>query len=456
MKIYLRRGLHGSDRLVVDPEKVTLAPADRGKGRSVVASIGASKDGKHLAALIVPGGDELHGEIHVFNTATGRETGDVITRAGAEVFQVCWLPDNHSFVYGRPRHLPPGAPASETRQKFRSYLHVLGMDPAKDRPVFGYGVVPSIDVDPSLIASVQTQPGSRYALGVLNGSVTPNSAYYIEPIADLGKTNTAWRKVADFADGVTSIVTHGNDLYVLTYKNAPRYEVVRIDARDPDLTAAETVVAPSQAVITQIHSARDALYVELLDGGINRVLRVPYCPQLQPEEIGLPIKGSAFIDTDPRLPGALLNLTSWTRAFTIYAYDPATRQVTDTSLQPEGPYDRPANIESVEVKARSYDGMLVPLSIVHAKGIKLDGSNPTLLEGYGGYGYSLPPYFDPRQLAWYENGGVYSVCHVWGGGEYGEEWHLAGQGPRKPNTWRDFIACAHACPKKIRGLAASC
>jgi prolyl oligopeptidase len=93
------------------------------------------------------------------------------------------------------------APAAEVRQKFRSYLHVLGTDAEKDPPVFGYGVVASIEVDPSLIASVHTQPHSRYALGLLNGSVTPNIAYYIAPVDSIGKSNPARQKVSDFADG---------------------------------------------------------------------------------------------------------------------------------------------------------------------------------------------------------------------------------------------------------------
>jgi prolyl oligopeptidase len=441
-RIYLRQGLAGSDRLLVDPGKITLAPIDQGKGKNVIAGLAMSNDEKYLAVGVQPGGDELHGEIHVFDASTGRETGDVITREGAEAWEPYWLTDNRSFVYGRLQDLPPGAPAAEVRQKFRSYLHVLGTDPAKDRPVFGYGVVPSIHVDPSLIASVQTQPGSQYALGVLNGSVTPNSAYYFEPVTDVGKTNTAWRKVADFSDGVTSIAAHGDDLYLLTYKNAPRYKVIRINARRPDLSSAETVVPPGDAVVTDIAPAQDALYVQLLDGGVGRLLRVPYGPRPRVEEVALPLKGTVFMRTDPRLPGAMLYVTSWTKAIKIYAYNPETRQVTDTQLQPSGPYGNPGGIESAEVKVRSYDGTLVPLSIIHSKGIRLNGSNPTLLEGYGGYGISIPPFFDPTQLAWYEKGGIYAVCHVRGGGEYGEEWHLAGKGPTKPNTWRDFIACA--------------
>src|SRR6185437_10139398 len=152
-KLYRRSGLRGKDVLLVDPEEITLAPNAQKKGKNTIWGWAVSDDSKYLAVGIIPGGSELDGEIHVIDIATGRETGDVISRVGAEAWQPHWLPDNHSFVYGRVQYLPPGAPQAEVRQKFRAYLHVIGTDQKKDPAVFGYGVVPSISVDPSLIAS---------------------------------------------------------------------------------------------------------------------------------------------------------------------------------------------------------------------------------------------------------------------------------------------------------------
>jgi prolyl oligopeptidase len=447
--LYVREGLNGTDKLLVDPGKITLAPAGRGKGKPTIAYFPVSPDGKYVAVGITPGGSEPDTEIHVFETDSGNETGDVLLRAfttpGGSTERPSWLPDSHSFVYGRFKELPPGNVA-EMYQNLRTYLHVLGRDPAKDPAVFGSDTVPTIHVDPRYVAGVQVVRGSAYAVGQIR-DVSPNRAVYIEPVSDLAKTNSAWRKVADFSDDVgkaaaPSIAVHGDDLYLLTYKNAPRYKVIRTDARKPDLASAETVVPPGEAVVTGLHAAQDALYVELLDGGINRVLRVPYGPKPKVKEVALPFTGHVTVQTDPRVPGALLGMTSWTRAYRIEAYDPKADRVTDTGLQPVGPDGNPSNIESLEVKVPSHDGTLVPLSIVHPKGMKLDGSNPTLLNGYGAYGFSSTPSLVVRDLVWTENGGVSAVCHVRGGGEYGEPWHEAGKGTNKPNTWRDFIACA--------------
>jgi prolyl oligopeptidase len=162
--------------------------------------------------------------------------------------------------------------------------------------------------------------------------------------------------------------------------------------------------------------------VLLLDGGIGKLLRVPYSGRgnATPQPVALPLNGNVWFDAaDPRVTGLLLGLTSWTKAPADYAYDPQTNRVTDTHLQPLGPNDNPQDIVSEEVKVASYDGTMVPLSIVHRRDIKLDGSNPTLLEGYGAYGITMDPYFDPKFLAWIEKGGVFAVAHERGGGGTG-------------------------------------
>jgi prolyl oligopeptidase len=152
-KLYMRKGLDGKENLLADPEKITLASADQGKGKSNITLLAPSRDAKYIALSIVPGGAEHNTELHVIETASGRETGDVILRAelnygsGPIGGAPNWLPDNRAFVYGRDQTLASGAPVTDLGQKYRAYVHVLGEDPEKDRPVFGYGVVPSIDVD---------------------------------------------------------------------------------------------------------------------------------------------------------------------------------------------------------------------------------------------------------------------------------------------------------------------
>jgi prolyl oligopeptidase len=168
-----------------------------------------------------------------------------------------------------------------------------------------------------------------------------------------------------------------------------------------------------------------------------------YQPGAKAVAIKLPFAGDIeSLVTDPRLPGVTFSTSAWTRFGGYYAYDVATGGVTDTKLQPQGKYDNPAGLTSREVEVRAPDGTLVPLSIVYKEGIKLDGSNPTILYGYGSYGISQLPFYRPTFLPWFERGGIFAVAHVRGGGENGEDWHNAGRLLTKPNTWKDAIACA--------------
>lgn len=442
-KLYIRKGLTGKEKLLLDPEKVTVNEHSREKGKNAIGIFVPSNDLRYVAVTVIPGGSEDDAEIHVVETASGRETGDVIHRCCIKS-DLVWLPDNRSFTYGRLQDLLPHAPPNEVRQKYRAYVHTLGSDPQKDAVVFGYGVVSSIAVNPRLFPAIRVQPGSKYALGVIGLPIAqPNSAFYIALSSAIGSSNTEWRKIADLSDDVADIAIHGDDLYVLTFKDAPRYKILRLNARNPKLETAQTVVPAGKAVIEDMSAAQDALYVHVLDGGIGRVLRIPYRHGAKIEQVTIPFNGNASLfGTDPRVPGTLLLVNSWTRAYRIYAYDPKTRKTDNTRLQPAGAYDHFSNVEEEEVRVKSHDGVLVPLSIVHPKNMKRDGSNPTLLYGYGAYGRSQSPEFDFPRLAWFERGGIYATCHVRGGGEFGEEWHDAGKRQTKSNTWLDFIACA--------------
>lgn len=461
-KIYMRRGLSGEERLLVDPERIPVASSSRGKGKNTLQRFRVSDDDKYVAVGIVPGGSENDTEVHVIDVATGHETGDVMLRAHGGVSS--WLPDNRSFIYHRLQDLPPGAPATELQKKEREYVHVLGTDPKQDAPIFGYGVLPSIDVEPVQNVGVERPVQSGYVFAELNPGVAPESTFYVEPVDALATSHPAWRKLADLSDQITDVAVHGDDLYLLTFKNASRYKIIRTDARHPDLASAEVVVPPGDAVVTGMNVAQDALYVQVSDGGSERILRVPYGPKPASEQVVLPLAGSVDPQgADPRVPGILLGLSSATQEYEIYAYDPETKRVTNTGLERLGPYSHTDDLEVVNVKAKSYDGTLVPLVIVSPKGLTLDGSHPTRLEGYGAYGaMSTEPGFDPVELTWSERGGVRAFCGVRGGGEYGEDWHLAGKGPTKPNTWRDFIACAeylidkkYTSPARLAGQGSS-
>jgi prolyl oligopeptidase len=162
----------------------------------------------------------------------------------------------------------------------------------------------------------------------------------------------------------------------------------------------------------------------------------------KPEVVAVPAGASVYdVSAHPSAEGALVKIASWTTPQQILALDARTLEVEDTRLLPPSPVVF-TGVVAEEVKAKSEDGTMVPLSIIRRADLPLDGGNPTWLIGYASYGFAEEPSFEPTHLAWLERGGVVAYCHARGGGEYGEEWHEAGKLKTKPNSIADFVACA--------------
>jgi prolyl oligopeptidase len=452
-KLYVRRRLTGKERLLVDPE--TLSSHER---HVSIDYFEPSLDGTYVAYGVSAGGSE-GSVLRIMETATGRILSDQIDRT--RFAHVSWLPDNKSFFYWRSNKIPEGMPPSETNKRTRTYLHILGDDPDMDQPIFGYKVSPAIELTEIHYPAVAYSPGSPYVIAYVQRGVKFELSLFAAPVTSLRKDPIPWTKIAGEEDDVTGFAVRANDIYLLTHHDAPRFKIVRTSLIKPDLAHAKVVMPPSDSVISEIDVAKDGLYVSLFDGGIGRVKRVSYAND-SAEEVALPFQGTvAFLAADPRYLGALINLTSWTHSPLWYRYTPENKQLRDTRLQPLSPVDF-SDYESLEVKAKSNDGTLVPLSIVLRKGLKRDGTHPTILWGYGAYGISTLPSFDPKRLAWLERGGILGYAHVRGGGEYGEDWHRAGQKKTKMNSIDDFIACAEyliaqgfTSPSKIAAMGRS-
>jgi prolyl oligopeptidase len=434
-KLYVRDGWRGKERLLVDPEQ---RKAPEGK-HYAIDYYAPSPDNRYVAYGISLGGSE-QSVLHVVEVATGRETGDVIDRANYST--PAWLPDGR-LVYSRLQKLAAGAPVTDKYQNQRMYLHRLGSDPEQDVALFGAGVVAGIDIRPVEFVFANVVPGSHYVVAAAVNGTQREVRLWTAPIAALDGTNTPWKPVADTSDEVTDFAVKGDTLFALTHHDAPRFKVLRLSLADPDIAQARVVVAPAESVVTGLVTAADALYVRRMNGGISELLQVTYGEQATPRPVPLPYAGDIdALAADVREPGLLFSLGGWTHFGSVFAYQPGNRKVVDTGLQPQGPYDNPRNLVSEEVKARAPDGTEIPLSLVYRKGLKRDGSNPTLLWGYGSYGISELPSYSPTLLPWFDRGGIFAVAHVRGGGEYGEEWYKGGYKGTKANTWRDAIACA--------------
>jgi prolyl oligopeptidase len=452
-KLYFRDGKSGAERLLVDPERFASA----GGGHASLSFCSASNDGRYVAYGIAAAGSEQT-VLHVLDVAAGKDLAETIDRMESDYTPPMWLSDGSGFVYSRRRLLPPDAPATEVYKNSRAFVHRLGTDPEKDAVVFEMGSVPMLETD---FPSVVLTAGSKWAVGKIKHGDETDLTLYAAPLA-AGEKMT-WVKICDVEQEVTDFAVHGEEIYLLTASGAPRYRVVRTSLAQPDFAEAQVVVPAGTMVVQDVMAARDGVYVSMLDGGLNKLARVAYGGSLL-EAIDAPAGAASIfsVAANPQTDGVLVASASWTRGGALYAFDPATKALRDTGLRPRGKFDDVEGYESEEVQVTSHDGVRVPLSILHKRGLIMDGSHPTLVNGYGGYGMVMSAHFNPTNLAWLERGGVLAYAHVRGGGEFGKEWHKAGQKATKPNTWKDFIACCeylvakgYTSPAKLAGQGGS-
>lgn len=435
-KLFYRDGLKGEEHLLLDPGLL-------GKGTSTHYALDyftPSHDGRLIAYGVSAGGSEAS-TLRVMDVATGKVLDEAIDRTDDNV--ISWRADNRSFFYLRYNKPTPTTPAAEMEYNAHTYLHTVGANANGDADpvVFGRGVSKSLDVPEGQGTYVVTSSDSAYAVAVANHNMDSNpSTLYVAPLDKIKGADTPWRKIADVQDGVTQIHLHGDKLYFLSQKGASHFRLLATPLAKPDVNHAQVIVPEGKQVLTEFSPAREGIYLRERDGAVSRLQRASYDGK-QVQDVQLPFEGNISAPTtDAHEAGALFDIQSWVKAPQVYSYDPASNQVANTGLIPASSIDT-SGLESKEVLATSYDGTLVPLSIVYKKGTVLDGSHPTILVGYGSYGVSLESGFRPTWMAWVERGGVYAVAHIRGGGELGEDWHRGGMMRTKPNTVLDFIAC---------------
>jgi len=455
-KLYVREGMNGPERLLFDPQQ-----EKEGEAHVSVNAAVPSRDGRYVALGTSPAGSE-DGIVRVLETATGKFTGDRIDRINFAAGGVGeWLDHRHLGVL-RLQKLPPGAPQTERYNNIRQYLHTVGNDPEGDPVLSGRGVNPAIPVEAdSDRVFVTTIPTLPHLFAIVGRGTDKHIALYVAPLSRLGPGDAIpWRKLVDFQDRVVDFAVHRGDLYLLTHKDAPRYQLVRTRLSKPDPAHAEAVIPEGELVLRGLAAAKDALYVSATERGLGRLLRLRWDGK-GAQNRPVPIEGSLSLHfADVRQEGVLFEQQSWLRPRAIFAYRPGDKTARDTGLQPAAQVDVSA-FTSIEVEAPSADGTAVPLSIVVRKDAPRDGSNLTFLDAYGGYGNSYDPFFDPRFIAAFEHG-TFAVCHVRGGSELGDDWHEQGRLANKHHTWEDFIGCGeylvankYTSPGKLVGSGTS-
>jgi prolyl oligopeptidase len=440
-KLYARRGLNGAESLLVDPEAL-----EHSTGKPHAINYYAPSPG---GALIAYGMSQQGSEaavLHIQDARTGQLLGSPISRA--DYGAVNWSPDGTQLVFNRLQEMKPGMAPTEKFSRSQVWLTRPGEAVERAVPVFGIGV-PGVEMAPAELPFVSLSHDGRWAFGLAINGTQREFTLYVAPQAGVLAGKPQWQRLFDASAEVTGVTYMADKAYLQSHRGASRFQVLELDLARPDWRNAKIVVPASERVITGIAAAADALYIEARDGNIKRLYKRGYAAGASIAEVPLPVTGSFTLNADdgggaaadPRLPGLVLELQGWTRATQIYQVA-ADGMVSNTGLQSQGPYDAPADIVADEALVKSLDGAMVPMSIIHRKGVALDGRNPTLLYGYASYGITEEPFFSNSRLAWLDAGGVFAVANPRGSSVYGQEWYRAGYQATKPNTWKDFIACA--------------
>jgi prolyl oligopeptidase len=389
-----------------------------------------SWDGKRVAVSLSEGGSE-DGSLHFFDADNGHAQPDVIRHiqyptAGGSA---AWTTDGKGVFYTRfPR--VGERPEADLNFYQQIWFHRLGTPDSEDRYELGKEFPRIAEINLAMQES-----GGHLLARVANGDGGEIAFWLRDNAAGI------WRQISTFADEAKNAeFGKDNALYLLSKKQAPRGKILRLALPNGSLGSATTVVPESQAVIEGFESSATGLYVADLLGGPYQVRFFPR-GKSRPALVPLPPVSGAYglrcWDGDD----LFFSYTSYTDPGALLGWRPGEKQTRVTAIRDSSP----VNFDDVEVvreSATSKDGTKVPLNILRRKGTRLDGSNPTLLTGYGGYSISLTPYCDTAQRIWLDAGGVFAVANLRGGGEFGEEWHRAGNLTRKQNVFDDFIACA--------------
>jgi prolyl oligopeptidase len=433
-KLFLRSE-DGSTRVLIDPTKLSI-----GDAHVSLDWWEPSNDGTHVAYGLSPAGSEAS-VLHVIVVDTGEILPERIEKTDSAT--PSWLPDGSGFFYIQFTG-ERGTPSFYLN--CRACLHRLRTDPTSDTIVLKRGMAANVPIAVNQYPYIMTAADSRFVI-VLVGDVRPEFSAWSALLTEVLSGNAQWQSICTFEDAVTSFALQDEAIYLVANRGLVRGHVLRTGAAAPDLSTATEILPQGSSVIETLAAARDGLYVRLMDGGVHRLVRIVPNGSIQP--IALPFDGAINgIFTSPDQDGAHLDLTSWLVPRGVWHVD-ASGTVVDTGLTPRPSVD----LSSYEVQrsfAEAKDGVRIPYWLLSRKRMSHNGTNPTLVTGYGAYQISMTPKFSPTLLPFLDVGGIYVVANVRGGGEYGREWHAAGQKDKKPNTWRDLIAvCEHLIAIRI-------
>ncbi len=435
-KAYFRDGWVGPEKLLFDPTNYKTGVT------TTIESLVPSVDGRYVAMGFSAKGAE-YSEIRILDVEKGKFLPESFYPSYGPIG---WTMDSKSLFYDAGN--TTDTKSLEIEQNRKTKLHKLGTDFAGDVDFFSNKSYPELGIQPKEFpfASID-ESYPRYVFGQVSTVQNELKVFYA-PASGLTSGKLKWSVLCKPSDDlVRGMVFRGDSAYAVTHAGAPRYKVVRTSVKHPDWARAETVLPEAKDSVQSITKSKDYLFVVYSNGIVGRMVRYDFATG-KTADVALPASGTlSMLCPDFHTNRCIVTITSWTSPTTRYDLDGEKGTFAKSIFNTDVTYPGFDTLVAEEVEVPGHDGTPIPLSIIHKKGIKLDGSNSCILTGYGAYGISMEPFFDlKRSIAL--RGVVLAYAHVRGGSEKGEAWYKAGYKTTKPNTWLDFISCAEYLVKK--------
>lgn len=417
--LYRVNNLGDKPEVFLDPNQLS------DDGTVALTGVFQSNDGKYTAYTISRSGSDWT-EIYVLDTKTGKLLPDHIE--WAKFTGAAWHGDGFYYsAYPRPEK---GKEFSNANENHQIYYHKIGTSQSEDKIVYE---------DPSNPLHFHTAyvPEDTDWLFVFGGGQGFGESLMMKNLA----TDSDWIILEPSQDyNISPIGVVDNKLYLLTSEGAPNNRLMVVDLANPEKANWKELVAEKDYVLTDAQFAKDNLILTYQKDASDHMY-IYDIDGKELSEIKFPTYGTASASSSHKYPDVFYSFRSYVFPSAIYSYDLKSGE-SKLVEQAELKNFNPADYVTEQVFYTSSDGTKVPMFLTYKKGMKRDGKNPTLLYGYGGFNISLPPSFSAMRLYWLENGGIYAVANLRGGGEYGEKWHKAGTKMEKMNVFNDFIAAA--------------
>ena len=384
-----------------------------------------SNDSKYIAYQISKGGSDWH-EIFIKEVETGKILDDHIK--WVKFSEIAWY--QNGFYYSRYPSAGEGDELSGVNKFHKIYYHKIGTSVEEDQIVFENKDYPQRNY------SAEVSSDKKYLFVYETESTSGNNLYVknLQKNDGFVKLTTGFNYEYDVLDQV------GDNLLVHTNFNAPKYKLVRINVNTLDIGNWIDVIPEKKDVLEKCTLAGDKIIAVYMQDAKSK-LEVYDSKGDYLHDIELPTIGSvSSIESTTKSSEVFYTFSSFTVPSTVYTYDLGNKD-SEVYFQPDLDFDA-SKYETKQIFYEAKDGIKIPMFIVHKKGLKLNGKTPTLLYAYGGFNISLTPYFRTDRLVWLENGGVFALANIRGGGEYGENWHKAGMRLNKQNVFDDFITAS--------------